>query len=514
MSESGTAVADPAVADLPGAALLGLAVDRLLAEVPVEMDGDSALARAGAVLIARERLAAVALAAVRDIDCRELYALACAGSTRSWLRTQLGGDQGQLGLARRLAGRPLVTSALADGQISLRAAGQLGGALDQVPTQVAEPALLAVLTDGIAGLLAAVTGSHLLPEVPPSPHALAVRAELAAVTTAACAATTATPAARLEPAVLLLARHLAPGLLGPSLGYLLDALLPDGIDLPDADEYFLRLQPLLDGDWDLRGHLDPETGTLLAREIDRQQKAKADQAPHDAGDDEAGDESDDEPADQTAAGQTVGDEAGTPAAPEDTWTADRDPHASTSDQPVPAGQRRHDALTQLLRDTATSLTVGSGRPAPTAMLITSSIEALEGRLGALPGTLTTSGQPISLPAATLRRLGCDSELTAVLLDAARHPVGASSTRRSANRKERAALRIQWGPWCAIDGCADTHTVPHHVPPWWLTRTTRLRDLIPLCTHDHRAVHEQHRTLRLKDGRHIDELGWTTMPAAP
>ena len=57
-----------------------------LTEQPVELDGDSALARAGAVLIARERLAAVALAAVREIDCRERYALACAGSTRSWLR--------------------------------------------------------------------------------------------------------------------------------------------------------------------------------------------------------------------------------------------------------------------------------------------------------------------------------------------------------------------------------------------------------------------------------------------
>jgi len=145
------------------------------------------------------------------------------------------------------------------------------------------------------------------------------------------------------------------------------------------------------------------------------------------------------------------------------------------------------------------------------MLITSSVEALEGRLGALPGTFTTSGQPISLPAATLRRLGCDSELTAVLLDAAGSPVGASSTRRSANRKERAALRVQWGPWCAIDGCSNTATVPHHVPPWWLSRTTRLRDLIPICTHDHRALHEGHRTLRLKDGRHIDELGWVTTP---
>jgi hypothetical protein len=471
----------------------------------------TALARAGAVLMARERLAAVALAAVRDIDCRELYSLACAGSTHSWLRTQLGGDQGQLGLARRLADRPQLSRALADGQISLRAAGQLSGALDRVPDQVDEPVLVAVLTDGIAGLLGPVTGSHLLAEVQPNPLMLTVRAELAAVTATSCAATSAPPDTRLEPAVLLLARHLAPGLLGAALDYLLDALLPDGTDLPAPAEYYLHLQPLLDGNWDLRGHLDPETGTLLAREIDRRHKTNTSQ-PADAADEAVGDEpamTDEAAGDEPAAPDAP---AGPTASPGDAWTADCDPYASTSSRPVPAGQRRHDALTQLLRD-AGSLTAGNGRPAPAALLITSTIEALEGRLGALPGTLTTAGQPISLRPETLRRLGCHSELTAVLLDAAGHPVGASSTRRSANRKERHTLRIQWGAHCAIAGCSTT-TIPHHVIPWWLSRTTRLRDLLPLCEHDHRALHEDHRTLRLKDGRHIDELGWTKIPAAP
>jgi len=328
MSEGRDAVADPATAGLSGAALLGVAVDRLLAELPVDLDGMTALARAGAVLVARERLAAVALAAVRDIDGRELYALACAGSTRSWLRTQLGGDQGQLGLARRLSDRPLVTGALADGQISLRAAGQLAGALDQVPAEVAEPALLAVLTDGVAGLLGAVTGSHLLPEVLPSPHALAVRAELA------------TPAGRLEPAVLLLARHLAPGLLRPALGYLLDALFPDGIDLPDANEYYLHLQPLLDGDWDLRGHLDPETGTLLAREIDRQQQARTGQPDQD--DDEVGDDADG--CEDGADDAPVGGEPETPdmpAGPTATPTTPGPPTATRTPRPA-TGRSRPD----------------------------------------------------------------------------------------------------------------------------------------------------------------------------
>lgn len=62
------------------------------------------------------------------------------------------------------------------------------------------------------------------------------------------------------------------------------------------------------------------------------------------------------------------------------------------------------------------------------------------------------------------------------------------------------------------GCTRTATVPHHVRPWWLSHETVQRDLIPICEPDHRNVHEHHRTLRLKDGRHIDELGWVSRPA--
>jgi len=35
---------------------------------------------------------------------------------------------------------------------------------------------------------------------------------------------------------------------------------------------------------------------------------------------------------------------------------------------------------------------------------------------------------------------------------------------------------------------------------------------PICTHDHRDLHEHHRTLRLKGGRLIDELGWVQADA--
>lgn len=173
---------------------------------------------------------------------------------------------------------------------------------------------------------------------------------------------------------------------------------------------------------------------------------------------------------------------------------------------ISVGRRRVDALKALLRDVADA-PAGSGEARPGTLTITVTLGAVEGRLGALPGMLSTTRLPAPLRSETLQRLGCFSDLDVLLLDAAGNPVGASSTRRSASRRERRAVRAQWGPTCAVRGCTSTSTVPHHVVPWWLSRRTRLRDLLPLCEHCHRDLHEDHRRLRVRDGRYIDEHGW-------
>ncbi len=496
-------MSEPVLLDeLPAVQALGRVVDRLLAEEPVELDGATALDRARTLIVSQERLRAATLAAVRDVDLRELYALDACGSTRGWLRTQLGGDQGQLELAKRLGTRPHVAAALGAGEVSGRAAGQLCAVLEKVPGEVEEPVLVAVVTDGLADLLRAHVGAD-QDGVAPSPAALAVRADLVSVQAEALAASSSAPAVRLEPCLLLLARHLPPGELASATGRLLDALLPEQSDVPDEDDFFLQLTPVLDGAWDLRGLLDPETGTLLSRELDRREAALK-KAEKDAAAEQAARDGRPAPADGP-----LGQEA---------WLelftrtiTDHDPHASRPRFAPDAARRRHDALTQLLRDSADH-DAGSGTPAPAALTVVCTVETLQGRPGALPGLLQTPGMPITLRPETLRRLGCDSELTAVLLDATGKPIGASGTHRTATRRERRALRARWGPCCAIAGCTRTVTTPHHVVPWWLSKQTVLKDLIPICTPDHRDLHEHHRTLRLTDGRLIDELGWVQLQA--
>lgn len=467
---------------LSGAELLTLAVDRLQSEEPSSLPAQVALDRTRTLIEASERLVSVRLAAVRDVDRRELFALDGAGSTRGWLRTQLGGERGQLSTARRLEQRPLVEAALAAGQVSSRASEQLCVVLDKVPSTVDEGQLVGVIRDGIRGLLQSYTGG-IAPDTVVTQELLAARAEAAEVLDACCADTTGEPAARLEPALVLLARRLTPGHLGPALRWLLDALLPDG-SAGDDDPYYFELRELLDGDVDVRGHLSPEVGRGLAEEVARRveaakQAARAQEnaAPSDAG-----------PADLSSA-----------------WDAAFEA-ASPPGRVISAGRRRHDALAQLLDDLA-GVTLGTGQPLPVRLTITTTLEALEGRLGALPGMLHTSGQPVALRTAQLRRMGCYSEINAVLLDALGNPIGASHTRRNLTRRERRALRAQGGPTCAVAGCTGTRTLPHHVEPYWWTRLTRYRDTIPICEHCHHDVHDGHRTLRLRDGRLINEFGW-------
>ena len=552
-----------------GAVRVQEAVDLLVDESPVDLPGPVALERLRTVLTNAERLKAAALTAIRDLDLRQLYALDAAGSARTWLRRQPGGEDGQVTLARRLAQRPTVNQALTDARIGLRSASQLCTALDQVPDTLDDPLLSAVLHDGIGQLLHQQTGGT--PEDPTTAATvLAQRAADTAVLTACAADTTTPPATRIEPAFVLLAERLPTAHLASALRLLLDPLQPDGTDQPETDPYYLELRTLADGDVDLRGLLDPETGQSLANEIERRlhaartaaaaarraaasadaaatdQEADADETAEpglhdtdprhidprptlhpDAGSANAGHD--------TAGGVDTDADADAGADTEDPLLAwDRaladantraarraaSPHGDlghadrTPDTPLrltTAGRRRHDALRDLLTDARTA---PPGEPAPAHLTILTTLDALENRLGALPAQLLLpDGRTTALRPETLQRLGCHSELDAVLLDTLANPLGASSTRRMPTRRERRALRTRWGPTCATAGCPHTRTVPHHVIPWWLSGLTRQRDLIPLCASCHHDLHEGHRTLRLRDNRLIDDHGWTTTTAA-
>ena len=490
------APAEPAQPHPAGVALVD-AVDTLLAQDLEALSEAVALHRCRVVLAQAERLAAAAATALADMQARELWAADGAGSLSGWLRQQPCSDAGRSTRARRLPARPKVLAAVATGTIGLSTADVLCKALSELPETCEPGQVEGVLAGAVPELLSRWVARNALD---PAHDAVAdARAALLSDTVeAGLVDVGAAPADRLEAAFVLVGQAVGPAVLASQLQLqlLVEALLPEELVADEAGTYdgrslVLRKKKLQPG-YRLRGELTDEVGARLQAELDARAAARA-QA-------EASMR-------RVASGQgeepdlfgTAG--LGTPTG----WSStefDADAH----DPPLQtADQLAHDLFGELLDDV--TCTREPGTPQPATITITAGVDTLEGRSGSLPATLLLPDGPYPMTPDALRRLGCHSRLNAVLLDAARTPVGASGTHRSATERERRALRARWGDHCAANGCPSTRTVPHHVRPWWQTGRTTLEDLVPLCKSNHHDLHDGHRTLRLRDGRLIDENGW-------
>ena len=249
---------------------LAAAVDEALSVCPVVLVGPDAVGRAEALLALQERVAAVALRAVADVDARELWRLRAAGSTRTWLRTLPCGDRGQLGLARLLVDRPVLTEALAAGEVSVRTAGLVARELARVPAHVEADQLEGVLVDGLGDLLGVWAGAACLDPTRGAGGGVRARAgERAGGGGAGGAGGRAGPTRRgsWSRAFVLAAQVLAPAEVEAGLRLLVDALQPEAeVEAAAEQEYRSRglvLRKLTGGGWSLRAHLTDEVGQLL-----------------------------------------------------------------------------------------------------------------------------------------------------------------------------------------------------------------------------------------------------------
>lgn len=268
---------------MDGAAMLQAAVAALRTEDPASFSGAGALARAELLLRLQQQLEVSVLSAVLDVDLREAFVHAAAGSTRDWLRTQVAGDGGRLSRAQRWAKRPILNRAVADGQVGTTGADAVCAALTRIgelttpgpatspaATPVGEDQIHGIVRNAVPNLLALWIGQGLAPGERTAQH-LERRGRLADILTDAANATLLAPTDRLEPVLTLLAEALAPVNLTAALGAIVDALRPEQLDA-EADEVFqesyLRFsrQPGLPG-WKVDGLLDDDTGTRLQAQL-------------------------------------------------------------------------------------------------------------------------------------------------------------------------------------------------------------------------------------------------------
>ena len=479
---------------------LEAALGRLAGQVPADLPAAVALADAARLVRVQERLRAVVLARLADIDLRQLWTQDGATSTGTWLLARdASADRGEVALARKLHRTPHLAHQVLAGALSVAAAVKVGQALDKVRRHVDRPdgtidgipsdqVIRAVVIDGVLDRVCEARGG--LTDTDPllaSLHERLTGIDLLA----------ASELGRLEQALTLLAQHVTVAQLSPALTLLIDALLP--VQLEDRVERGHRDRGLTlvrnpDGSgWHLpKTHLSLECGELLwtvlaaARATDPANVT--DTAAHDAG---------------RAFDLT-----------HDGWRNHGQPHpAELPPDPRSRAARTHDALTLALRALLDAGSLGSRDKTAPHLTVTTSLTGLHDQPGTLPAR---SGSGSSLPGGLVRQWLCDSHLTRTVLSLGRRVLETSHTERTLKAHERRALTVQWGGQCAGAGCTHTlatgHTLtPHHATPWALCHSTSWEDTVPLCDQTHHDLHTSNRTLRLKDGRWLSPTGWVPPP---
>ena len=157
----------------------------------------------------------------------------------------------------------------------------------------------------------------------------------------------------------------------------------------------------------------------------------------------------------------------------------------TADDHRSAGQRRADALIDIC-----FLALRTGRlpehgGEPPQVTVTVPFDPLTEALGT---ATTDNGERMS--AATARRLACDARILPIVLGGAGQVLDAGRSRRLATGALRQAL-VARDRGCAFPGCdrPPRWCDAHHLRPWSEGGPTRLDNLVLLCRHHHRTLHD-------------------------
>jgi hypothetical protein len=119
-----------------------------------------------------------------------------------------------------------------------------------------------------------------------------------------------------------------------------------------------------------------------------------------------------------------------------------------------------------------------------------------------------------LPREAVRRLGCDASIVRVL-ERDGKPLSIGRKTRTIPPALRRALRMR-DRGCAFPGCTQVHhTDAHHIQHWADGGRTDIDNLVQLCRHHHRLLHEGgFRVRRTKHGVAFANPDGKTIPQAP
>ncbi|MET0418959.1 MAG: DUF222 domain-containing protein [Actinoplanes sp.] len=149
------------------------------------------------------------------------------------------------------------------------------------------------------------------------------------------------------------------------------------------------------------------------------------------------------------------------------------------------GQRRADALVDICRLALRTGDLPESGGEPPQVTVTVSFDPATQQLGT--ANLDT-GERVS--AQTARRMGCDARVLPVVLGGAGQVLDAGRSRRLASGPLRGAL-VARDRGCAFPDCdrPARSCDAHHIRHWSAGGHTKLDNLVLLCGHHHRVIHE-------------------------
>lgn len=240
----------------------------------------------------------------------------------------------------------------------------------------------------------------------------------------------------------------------------------------------------------IEGLLDPEVAAVLQRALEAAADALFQREP-------ARDPMDANPSGPGPSGAATTREETTGAEP---TGADQPP---PGDRPT-ATQRRADALgflaeRALAAGFAPSTAAGTRADRFQVMVHVDAAELAEDAADGGASLEAHLGADLDVPAGTFRRLACDASTVTLLHGAAGDTLSVGRRTRTVPPAIRRALRHR-DRGCRFPGCGNRFADAHHIRHWADGGETRLDNLVLLCRHHHRAVHEGGvRVERLDDG---------------
>jgi hypothetical protein len=161
----------------------------------------------------------------------------------------------------------------------------------------------------------------------------------------------------------------------------------------------------------------------------------------------------------------------------------------------PMGEHDDRTRDQRLADAAVEL---AGGRKPATIQVTATVDTLKAMAGAAGGEMEFS---MPLPAATVQRLACDSNVMRVILDAPSTVIDVGRSRRVVGAGLRKAMAVR-DQHCQWPGCERPASMcdGHHLVHWVDGGETNLDNCILLCKRHHRMVHEGGWQMVRVDGR--------------